>query len=78
MAPPIEIAKITGKNVLASYAIPLVKSEAKLDFSGDKLTAEDFDTLIEYVELFKKCFEKKASAEKLATENSENQTKIED
>lgn len=58
--------QITGednKNVLATYSIPLVESEASLVFTGEKLTPADFDALIEYVELFKKRFERKQKTE---------------
>jgi hypothetical protein len=50
---------LTTKKMLAQYAIPLGSNDAHLTFSGEFLTPEDFDALIEYVELFKKQFERK-------------------
>jgi hypothetical protein len=60
---PPEKSKEEG--VLAQYSIPLGGNEATLTFKGDSLSISDFDALIEYVELFKKQFErKKVAAEK--------------
>ena len=47
--------------VLAQYSIPLGGNEATLTFKGESLSAADFDALIEYVELFKKHFERKSA-----------------
>jgi hypothetical protein len=49
------------------YSIPLVESEAALVFTGERLTSEDFDVLIEYVELFKKRFERTQKTESAQT-----------
>lgn len=46
------------KKMLAQYTIPLGQNEATLVFTGEKLTTDDFDALTEYVELFKKQFER--------------------
>jgi hypothetical protein len=46
-------------NVLATYKIPLGANEAELVFTGEKLEPEDFDALIDYVEIFKKQFTRK-------------------
>lgn len=57
-------------NVLAQYSIPLGGNEATLTFKGASLSVDDFDALIEYVELFKKHFEraqKTVSAPKIET-----------
>jgi hypothetical protein len=55
--------KIKGKNVLAQYSIPLGSNEATLVFKGDKLSADDFDALGEFVEFAKKQFERKQKTE---------------
>lgn len=47
------------KTLLAQYSIPLGANEAVLAFHGDTLNADDFDALAEYVQLFKKQFERK-------------------
>ena len=51
------------KNMLAEYIVPLGSNEATLVFKGALLTVDDFDSLIEYVQLFKKQFERKQKAE---------------
>lgn len=46
--------------MLAQYSIPLIGSnEATLTFNGEELTADDFDVLVEYVNLFKKAVDRK-------------------
>jgi len=45
--------------VLATFKIPLGSTEAELIFTGDRLQSEDFDDLKEYVDLFKKQYERK-------------------
>jgi hypothetical protein len=53
-------ALLPSANVLARYSIPLGENEANLVFTGSRgLTPEDFTALIEYVELFKKQFERR-------------------
>lgn len=47
------------ETMLAIYSIPLIKCEAKLEFSGECLTPQDFEILVDYVELFKKRFERR-------------------
>jgi hypothetical protein len=49
--------------VLAQYLIPLAESEATLTFKGKNLSASDLDLLVDYIELFKKQFERKPKAE---------------
>ncbi len=51
-----------GIAVLAQYSIPLGGNEATLTFKGESLSTSDFDALIEYVELFKKHFERQTKA----------------
>lgn len=51
-----------GKPVLARYSIPLGGSEATLIFTGSSLLPEDFDALSDYIQLFKKQFERRAKA----------------
>ncbi len=52
----------TSQKVLAKYSIPLGANEAILVFSGEQLAPEDFDALIEYVQLFKKQYERKLAS----------------
>jgi hypothetical protein len=54
--------KTEGIGVIAQYSIPLGGNEATLTFKGDCLSVSDFDALIEYVELFKKQFQRKNPA----------------
>jgi hypothetical protein len=54
---------LTGKKVLAQYSIPLGANEATIIFTGDKLSVEDFDALGDYVDIFKKQFERKQKTE---------------
>lgn len=49
--------------MLASYSIPLGANEATITFTGEKLSAEDFTALGEYVTLFKAQFERKQKSE---------------
>lgn len=49
----------TPSKVLATFRIPLGSSEAELIFTGEKLEANDFDDLKEYVDLFKRQYERK-------------------
>jgi hypothetical protein len=44
--------------MLAQYTIPLGPNQATLVFTGECLTADDFDALKDYVDLFKKQFER--------------------
>lgn len=60
-AGPFLPAKQAGK-VLAQYSIPLGSNEATLVFTGDQLTADDFEALKEYVDLFKKQFERRVQS----------------
>jgi hypothetical protein len=55
--------KTKGKKMLAQYAIPIGANEATITFTGEKLSAEDFTALGEYVILFKTQFERKQNAE---------------
>jgi len=57
-----EKQELNNKNVLAKYSIPLGANEATLVFTGENLATEDFDALVEYVQLFKKQFERKLKA----------------
>jgi len=50
--------------VLATYKIPLGANEAELVFTGEVLEPEDFDALIDYVEIFKRQFLRKLRAPK--------------
>jgi len=50
------------KNMLAQYSIPLGANEATITFTGEKLSVEDFDALCEYVDIFKKQFERRMVA----------------
>ncbi len=73
---PIKRAKVEGKhashvaptapypNMLAQYSVPLGANNAQLTFTGETLGVEDFDALIEYVELFKRQFERKAQKDR--------------
>ena len=58
--------KSKGSKVLAQYSIPLGSNEATLVFRGDKLSADDFDALGEFVEFAKKQFERKSKMENQA------------
>ena len=50
---------LPSADVLARYSIPLGENEATLVITGKSLSPEDFTALIEYVELFKKQFERR-------------------
>ena len=56
---------VAHKRVLAKHSIPLGANEATLIITGDGLCLEDFDALIEYVQLFKKQHERKVKNEVL-------------
>ena len=45
--------------MLAEYAVPLGANEAKIVFTGQQLSPDDLDALIEYVTLFKQQFERR-------------------
>lgn len=62
--------KNKGKNVLAQYSIPLGSNEATLVFNGEKLSADDFDALGEFVDFAKKQFVRKQKEE--ASKNVSN------
>jgi hypothetical protein len=57
-------------HVLARYSIPLGANEATLVFTGESLSPADFDALIEYVELFKKQFQRRSATASAAPEPS--------
>jgi hypothetical protein len=61
-APSMPTFAAPSKNVLATYKIPLGANEAELVFTGESLEPEDFDALIDYVEIFKKQFQRKKPA----------------
>jgi len=67
-SPPIQ-ASPRG-NVLATYKIPLGANEAELVFTGESLEPEDFDALIDYVEIFKKQYERKRKMDAPPASNS--------
>src|SRR6266567_1703467 len=52
-------AEIPEKQVLAQYSVPLGSNEATLIITGQSLSTEHFDALGEYVELFKKQFQRR-------------------
>lgn len=64
MPPPPPKPAPKGKP-LATYSIPIGACEATLTFTGDSLSPDDFDALIEYVSLFKKQYERKVKSEEL-------------
>jgi len=47
-----------GHKLLAQYTIPLGSNQATLVFTGDRLTADDFDALIDFVGFSKRQFER--------------------
>ncbi len=51
------------EGVLARYSIPLGENEATIVFTGKSLSPEDFDALIEYVQLFKRQFQRRQTKE---------------
>lgn len=53
----------TTAKMLAQYQIPLGANQAQLIFTGEELTAEDFDALADYVEIFKKQFLRKQATQ---------------
>jgi hypothetical protein len=71
--PPNPPIKPEG-NVLATYKIPLGANEATLVFTGQQLTADDFDALSDFVDFSKKQFvralAKKSSPEIKAEEQA--------
>lgn len=56
MAVPISVN--SGLKTLAQYTIPLGGNQATLVFMGEKLTSDDFDALIDFVEFTKRQFER--------------------
>lgn len=65
-----------GENVLAEYSIPLGSNKATLVFIGEKLAAEDFDDLKDFIDFSKRQFEraKKSAASKASSEEVEAQS----
>ncbi len=61
--PTIQSVTEKGKNVLATYSVPLGENEATITFTGTKLTPADFDGLSDYVKLFKQQYERKVKSE---------------
>jgi hypothetical protein len=59
------IANPASINMLANFKIPLGSAIAELTFFGEHLEPKDFDDLKEYVDLFKKQYERKIKVEKL-------------
>ena len=55
--------KPLGKKMLAQYLVPLGANEATITFTGEKLSADDFTALGDYVNLFKAQFERKQRTE---------------
>jgi hypothetical protein len=55
--PPMLPVRLTEKT-LAKYSVPLGGNVATILFEGDELHVEDFDALKDYVDLFKKQFER--------------------
>lgn len=53
----------TTKRVLAKYSIPIGSNEATLEFTGSSLSEEDFDALIEYIEIFKRQLKRRQELE---------------
>jgi hypothetical protein len=49
----------TKKNNVTAYSVPLGSTEATITFSGGELSAQDFDALADYIQLFKKQFERR-------------------
>lgn len=47
--------------VLANYKVPLGANEMTLTITGEKLDITDFEALLQYVELFKRQFERAAT-----------------
>ncbi len=47
-----------GQKMLAQYTIPLGANQATLVFTGDKLTPDDFDALVDFVQFSKRQFER--------------------
>ena len=47
--------------MLANYSVPLGSSSAEIIIRGQELTADDFAALGEYVQLFKRQFERTQS-----------------
>lgn len=70
-SPPAQITNPNPRdNVLATYKIPLGLSEAELVFTGEALEPDDFDALIDYVEIFKRQYQRKRKhQEKPSNEN---------
>ena len=61
--PPAPTPPPAKANVLASYSVPLGSNEATITFTGKSLSPEDFVALIEYIQIFKKQFERKVQSE---------------
>lgn len=54
--PSPSVATQPRKAILAQYTIPLGANEATLVFTGERLAADDFDALVDFVEFSKKQF----------------------
>jgi hypothetical protein len=64
-------ATSVGPKKLAEYSIPLGANQATLIFCGEKLSADDFDALVDFVEFSKRQFVRaqKASYERVKVES---------
>lgn len=63
----------TRKQVLARYSIPLGANVATIEFTGEQLSTEDFDALRDYVDLFKRQFERRLkSSSSVSSSSSES------
>jgi hypothetical protein len=58
--------------VLARYSVPLGENEATIEFTGTKLTPEDFDGLADYVKIFKAQFLRKKELEAKAIKDTKS------
>jgi hypothetical protein len=56
-------ALVIKKNMLAQYTMPIGENEATVTITGEKLSVGDFDALTEYVEIWKRQFERKQKSE---------------
>jgi len=55
-----------GQKMLAQYTIPLGANQATLVFTGQELTPDDFDALVDFVQFSKRQFERAQKAVKAA------------
>lgn len=69
-APPAVVQP--GHKMLAQYTIPLGSNQATLVFTGEQLTPDDFDALVDFVQFSKRQFERALKTKPKDTDSATN------